>query len=92
IARVELSLDQVERAQQTELQTLETRAERQARPIRAVLTDLGLDHIRLAQVAAPARAGTGGPFLPIPQPGAEASPFERQVFRLQSVIRDQDQL
>ncbi|WP_216073243.1 hypothetical protein, partial [Acinetobacter nosocomialis] len=48
IARVELSLDQVERAQQTELQTLETRAERQARRIRAVLTDLGLDHIRLA--------------------------------------------
>lgn len=92
IARVEHSLDQVERAQQTELQTLETRAERQARRIRAVLTDLGLDHVRLAQVAVPARGGTGGPFLPIPQPGAEASPFERQVFRLQSVIRDQDQL
>lgn len=92
IAGVEQSLDQVELAQQTELQTLETRAERQARRIRAVLTDLGLDHVRLAQAAAPARGGTGGPFLPIPEPRAEASPFERQVFRLQTVIRDQDQL
>ncbi|MGL4286043.1 MAG: M23 family metallopeptidase [Phreatobacter sp.] len=92
IARVEHSLDQVELAQQTELQTLETRAERQARRIRAVLTDLGLDHIRLAQATMPVRGGTGGPFLPIPEPRAEASPFERQVFRLQTVIRDQDQL
>ncbi|WP_170182111.1 M23 family metallopeptidase [Phreatobacter stygius] len=92
IARVEQSLEQVELAQQTELQTLETRAERQARRIRAVLTDLGLDQARLAQAPERSAGGTGGPFLPIAEPRAEASPFERQVFRLQAVIRDHDRL
>jgi murein DD-endopeptidase MepM/ murein hydrolase activator NlpD len=92
LARLELSLDQVEQRQAHALQTLETRAERRARRIRAVLAELGLDQTRSAPVATAAQGGTGGPLIPIPAPSGDASPFERQVFRLQTVIRDHDRL
>ena len=92
IARIEGALDQVERRQANALQSLETRAERRARRIRAVLADLGLDHARQAPAAATNRGGTGGPLIPIPEPTGDTTPFERQVFRLQTVIRDHDRL
>jgi murein DD-endopeptidase MepM/ murein hydrolase activator NlpD len=92
MARVERSLDQVELRQQAALQTLETHTERRARRIRSVLADLGLDAGRVASPPAASTAGTGGPLIPIAAPTADASPFERQVFRLQTVIRDHDRL
>jgi murein DD-endopeptidase MepM/ murein hydrolase activator NlpD len=92
IARLEHSLDQVEQRQARALQSLETRAERRAKRIRAVLADLGLDQTRTAPITAHAQGGTGGPLIPIPQPTGDTTPFERQVFRLQTVIRDHDRL
>lgn len=92
MAKVERSLEQIELAQQAELQTLETRTERQARRIRTVLADLGLEQGRLAAPQARAAGGTGGPYLPIAPPAAVGTPFERQVVRLQAVIRDHDRL
>lgn len=93
VANVERSLDRVEQNQATLLQGLETRAERRARRVRAMLAELGLAETRLAPSArGGSTAGTGGPLIPLPAPTPDASPFERQVFRLQTVIRDQDRL
>jgi murein DD-endopeptidase MepM/ murein hydrolase activator NlpD len=92
VVRVERSLDRVEQQQQVALQALETRTERRTRRIRSVLTDLGLAEARIARAPAASTAGTGGPLIPIPAPAGEASPFERQVFRVQSVLRDQERL
>ncbi len=90
---IERSLDTVERNQQVLLQNLETHTERRAKRIRAMLAELGLAETRLAPVAQTrGTAGTGGPLIPLPMPSADASPFERQVFRLQTVIRDNDRL
>ncbi|MGQ3360659.1 MAG: M23 family metallopeptidase, partial [Phreatobacter sp.] len=92
-AGVERSLDRVEQNQQVLLQGLETRAERRARRIRAMLAELGLTETRLAPSArGDGTSGTGGPHIPLPAPTPDASPFEKQVFRLQTVIRDQDRL
>jgi murein DD-endopeptidase MepM/ murein hydrolase activator NlpD len=91
--QIERSLDTVEQNQQALLQNLETRAERRAKRIRAMLAELGLAEGRIAPVAqSRGTAGTGGPLIPLPAPAADASPFERQVFRLQTVIRDHDRL
>lgn len=93
LSRLARSLDSVERRQADILQSLELSVDRRTRKIRSVLAELGIDH----RIARPARteetAGTGGPLIPLPQAaGQGASPFERQVFRLQSVIRDEENL
>lgn len=92
VERVERSLELVEQNQQTVLQSLETRTERRAKRIRAMLAELGLTETRLAPVARAGTVGTGGPLIPLPALSPEATPFERQVFRLQTVIRDHDRL
>lgn len=92
IGRVEHSLARVEQHQQAALQALETRTERRARRIRSVLTELGLGEARVARAPAASTAGTGGPLIPIAPPSPEASAFERQVFRVQSVMREKERL
>ncbi|MDP2802731.1 MAG: M23 family metallopeptidase [Phreatobacter sp.] len=93
VARVERSLDRVEQSQHGLLQGLETRTERRAKRIRAMLAELGLAETRLAPAArGGSTAGTGGPLIPLSAPMPDASPFEKQVFRLQTVIRDHDRL
>jgi murein DD-endopeptidase MepM/ murein hydrolase activator NlpD len=93
VAGVERSLDRVEQNQQSLLHGLETRAERRARRIRAMLAELGLAEARLASTArGGSTAGTGGPLIPLPAPTPDASPFEKQIFRLQTVIRDHERL
>lgn len=92
IGRVEQSLARVELHQQAALQALETRTERRARRIRSVLAELGLGEARVARAPAASTAGTGGPLIPIAPPSTEASAFERQVFRVQSVMREKERL
>ncbi|MBL8568449.1 MAG: M23 family metallopeptidase [Phreatobacter sp.] len=92
IGRVEHSLARVEQHQQAALQALETRTERRARRIRSVLTELGLGEARVARAPAASTAGTGGPLIPIAAPSPEASAFERQVFRVQTVMREKERL
>lgn len=92
VARVERSLDLVEQNQQSMLQVLERRTERRAKRVRAMLAELGLNETRIAAPARGATAGTGGPLIPLPAPSPAASPFERQVFRLQAVMRDRERL
>jgi murein DD-endopeptidase MepM/ murein hydrolase activator NlpD len=76
LARVSHSLDAVERRQTALLTDLEQHFGSKARRMRSVLADLGIDP------KASAHARMGGPFVPIKPPGASASAFKRQMYRI----------
>jgi murein DD-endopeptidase MepM/ murein hydrolase activator NlpD len=77
LARISLSLDNVEQKQSATLTNLEERIDTKARRIRSVLADLGVDPVK-------SRDGgpVGGPFVPVKPPQAGASSFERQLYRV----------
>jgi murein DD-endopeptidase MepM/ murein hydrolase activator NlpD len=79
LVRLQTSLDQVEGRQMAALISVEDSMESRVRRMRGVFTDLGLDMAQL-EAAAP-RAGMGGPFVPV-KLGADAGPFERQLYRI----------
>src|SRR6202171_3135293 len=79
IVRLQTSLDQVEKRQMAALSLVEDNMESRVRRMRGVFTDLGLDLPQL-EAATPVR-GVGGPFVPVKLP-ADASPFERQLYRI----------
>jgi murein DD-endopeptidase MepM/ murein hydrolase activator NlpD len=85
IVRLQNSLDQVERRQLASLTSLEDGLESRARRMRGVFSDLGLDIGELE--AATPRSGVGGPFVAV-KLSAEASVFERQLYRI-NVTRTQ---
>lgn len=76
LARVTLSLDKVEKRQDTVLTSMEERVEGKATRMRSVLNDL---HVDLGKI--PIR-GVGGPLVPLKAPHAGASDFERQLYRI----------
>jgi murein DD-endopeptidase MepM/ murein hydrolase activator NlpD len=76
LARLETSLNRVDARQGATLNALEEGYEAKARRMRGVLTDLGID-----TGSAPKAAALGGPFVPAKL--AEASAFERQLYRVQ---------
>jgi len=69
-------LNRVETRQSTALNALEESYDAKARRMRGVLTDLGIDG-----GSAPKPLAVGGPFVPAKL--AEASAFERQLYRVQ---------
>ncbi|MGC1693728.1 MAG: M23 family metallopeptidase [Pseudolabrys sp.] len=77
LGRVSAALDKVERRQIAVLTDLEEHADTKARRMRSVLSDLGVDPAK-----APARAGVGGPFVPLKPPRSGASAFDRQLYRI----------
>ena len=79
IVRLQTSLDQVEKRQMAALSSVEDSVDSRVRRMRGVFTDLGLD-LRQLEAATPVR-GVGGPFVPVKLP-ADASPFERQLSRI----------
>jgi murein DD-endopeptidase MepM/ murein hydrolase activator NlpD len=79
LVRLQTSLDQVERRQMAALGSVEESMESRVRRMRGVFTDLGLDTAQLE--AATPRSGMGGPFVPV-KLGADAGPFERQLYRI----------
>jgi murein DD-endopeptidase MepM/ murein hydrolase activator NlpD len=81
LVRLQASLDQVERRQMAALSSVEESMESRARRMRGVFADLGLDMAQLE--AAVPRSGMGGPFVPVKLP-ADAGPFERQLYRINS--------
>src|SRR4051812_37811897 len=85
LARLQISLDQVERRQMAALSSVEDSMESRVRRMRGVFTDLGLDIGQLE--AATPRSGMGGPFVPVKLP-VDAGPFERQLYRI-NVTRTQ---
>jgi murein DD-endopeptidase MepM/ murein hydrolase activator NlpD len=84
IAQLQASLDRVESRQALALNALEERYDAKARRMRGVLNDLGLDKL-------PTVGGVGGPFVPV-KPPSEATPFERQLYRIQLTRADLDRL
>ena len=79
IARLQMSLDQVESRQLSALVSVEDSLESRMRRMRGVITDLGLDMAQLE--AATPRAGVGGPYVPV-RLGPEAGAFERQLYQI----------
>jgi murein DD-endopeptidase MepM/ murein hydrolase activator NlpD len=78
LARISLSLDQVEQKQTATLTSLEERIDTRARRMQGVLADLGIDIGRTSSSA----AAVGGPFVPLRPPQSGASAFERQLYRI----------
>jgi hypothetical protein len=79
LARLDTSLNQVESRQLAELNSVEDRMETRVRKMRGIFSDLGLN---MAQIeAATPRVGMGGPFIPV-KLRTDASPFERQIYRV----------
>jgi murein DD-endopeptidase MepM/ murein hydrolase activator NlpD len=89
LVRLQTSLDQVERRQMAALGSVEDSMESRVRRMRGVITDLGLDMAQLE--AATPRAGMGGPFVPVKLP-ADAGPFERQLYRINTTRAQVDRL
>jgi murein DD-endopeptidase MepM/ murein hydrolase activator NlpD len=79
LVRLQASLDKVENRQMAALSAVEDTMESRVRRMRGVFTDLGLDMAQLE--AATPRAPMGGPFVPVKLP-ANAGPFERQLYRI----------
>ncbi len=77
LGRISAALDKVDRRQTSVLTDLEERVDTKARRMRSVLSDLGVDPAKRA-------AGTtlGGPFVPLKPPRSGASPFDRQLYRI----------
>lgn len=81
LTRLQTSLDQVETRQLATLSTVEVGLESRFRRMRGVFTDLGLNMAQM-QATTP-RAAMGGPFVPVKLP-ADASAFDRQLYRIQT--------
>lgn len=79
VFKLQTSLDQVEKRQMAALAAVEDSLESRARRMRGVIGDLGLNLAQL-EVAAP-RGPVGGPFVPV-KLSADASAFDRQLYRI----------
>jgi murein DD-endopeptidase MepM/ murein hydrolase activator NlpD len=75
LGRISAALDKVDRRQTAALTDMEERIDTQARRMRSVLSDLGVD-------PAKASAGAGGPFVALKPPRSGASAFDRQLYRI----------
>jgi murein DD-endopeptidase MepM/ murein hydrolase activator NlpD len=89
LVRLQTSLDQVERRQMAALSAVEDGMESRVRRMRGVVSDLGLD---LAQLeSAVPRSAIGGPFVPV-KLAANAGPFEKQLYRINTTRAEMDRL
>jgi murein DD-endopeptidase MepM/ murein hydrolase activator NlpD len=89
LARLQTSLDQVESRQLAALNSYQDGMESRVRRMHGVISDLGLDMAELE--AATPRAPMGGPFVPVKLP-ADASPFDRQLYRINITRAQMDRL
>jgi murein DD-endopeptidase MepM/ murein hydrolase activator NlpD len=89
LVRLQNSLDQIETRQISALSSYEDSMESRVRRMRGVISDLGLDMAQL-EAAAP-RAPMGGPFVPV-KLSADASAFDRQLYRINSTRAQMDRL
>ena len=89
LVRLTTSLDQVERRQVAALSAVEEGMDSRMRRMRGVVSDLGLNMASLE--AAVPRAAMGGPFVPV-KLTANASPFEKQLYRINVTRADMDRL
>ena len=76
LSRVSLTLDKIETRQNAAVARTEEHIDGQARRMRSVLSDLGID---LGKTHA---RGVGGPLVPLKPPGPGASSFEHALYRI----------
>jgi murein DD-endopeptidase MepM/ murein hydrolase activator NlpD len=89
LARLTNSLDQVERRQMAALNAVEESMDSRMRRMRGVVSDLGLNLANLE--AAVPRSAMGGPFVPV-KLTANAGPFEKQLYRINTTRAEMDRL
>ncbi|WP_201724262.1 M23 family metallopeptidase [Bradyrhizobium centrolobii] len=89
LVRLQNSLDQVERRQIAALSAVEDGMESRVRRMRGVVSDLGLNLADLE--AAVPRSAMGGPFVPV-KLTANAGPFEKQLYRINTTRAEMDRL
>lgn len=89
LVRLTTSLDQVERRQVAALSAVEEGMDSRMRRMRGVVRDLGLNLSNLE--AAVPRAAMGGPFVPV-KLTANAGPFEKQLYRINTTRAEMDRL
>lgn len=89
LVRLTTSLDQVERRQVAALSAVEDSIDSRIRRMRSVVSDLGLNLASL-ESAVP-RAPMGGPFVPV-KLAANAGPFEKQLYRINTTRAEMDRL
>jgi murein DD-endopeptidase MepM/ murein hydrolase activator NlpD len=89
LVRLTNSLDQVERRQVAALSAVEEGMDSRMRRMRGVVSDLGLNLASLE--AAVPRAPMGGPFVPV-KLAANAGPFERQLYRINTTRAEMDRI
>lgn len=89
LVRLTTSLDQVERRQMAALSVVEEGMDSRMRRMRGVVSDLGLNLAHLE--AAVPRTAMGGPFVPV-KLTANAGPFEKQLYRINTTRAEMDRL
>ncbi len=89
LVRLTTSLDQVERRQIAALSAVEEGMDSRMRRMRGVVSDLGLNLASLE--AAVPRSAMGGPFIPV-KLTANAGPFEKQLYRINTTRAEMDRL
>jgi murein DD-endopeptidase MepM/ murein hydrolase activator NlpD len=89
LVRLQSSLDQVENRQMAALSSYQDGMESRVRRMRGAISDLGLDMGQLE--AAVPRAAMGGPFVPV-KLSPDASPFDRQLYRINLTRSQMDRL
>jgi murein DD-endopeptidase MepM/ murein hydrolase activator NlpD len=89
LVRLQSSLDQVENRQMAALNSYQDGMDSRVRRMRGVISDLGLDMVQL-ESAVP-RAAMGGPFVPV-KLSPDASPFDRQLYRINLTRSQMDRL
>ena len=89
LVRLTTSLDQVERRQMAALSVVEEGMDSRMRRMRGVVSDLGLNLAHLE--AAVPRSAMGGPFVPV-KLTANAGPFEKQLYRINTTRAEMDRL
>lgn len=89
LVRLTTSLDQVERRQMAALSAVEESMDSRMRRMRSVVSDLGLNLANLE--AAVPRSAMGGPFVPV-KLTANAGPFEKQLYRINTTRAEMDRL
>jgi murein DD-endopeptidase MepM/ murein hydrolase activator NlpD len=80
LARLQNSLDKVETKQVALLNNAEDGYEARLRRMRGLFSDLGLNMAQMQSVTP--KGGMGGPYVPARPPGANADPFEKQLYRV----------
>jgi murein DD-endopeptidase MepM/ murein hydrolase activator NlpD len=89
LSRLQTSLDTVETRQMAALNAYQDGMESRVRRLKGVISDLGLDMAHLE--AAVPRSAMGGPFVPV-KLSADASPFDRQLYRINLTRAQMDRL